>query len=172
MGVNQFAEGVGVAVIGETHLPDGAACLFCRQPLQNAHVYQTLPGVCIGQHVHQIIVDIVSLQPLQLGLKQLFQTIDAVNQVMGQFCCDIDLVADPVLCQHLAQRRFVAGINVGRIKIVDAAADGGHNLRLGLFHIGHTHGSRKTHAPEPEDGNVISVFIFAIVHRKPPKFIV
>ena len=150
--VNQAAEHIGIAVVGKTHLTDGAAFLFLFQPLLDAHLLQAVPCGGIGEHVHQIVINIVAAQAAQLLLKELFHLLHTFNQVMGQLGGDMHFFAQVILFQNLAQSRFTAGVNVGGIKIVHAAADGLQQLRLCGRHIDMTLLAGKTHTAVTQHG--------------------
>ena len=60
-GIHQTAEIFGVAVIGETNLPDCAGFHLFFQPAADAHIQKLLPGVGVVEHVHQVVIDIIGL---------------------------------------------------------------------------------------------------------------
>ena len=62
--VHKLAEHLGIAVVGEAHLPDGSGPLFFPQPLHYTQRLQTFPGLYVREHVHQIVIHTVCTQAL------------------------------------------------------------------------------------------------------------
>ena len=169
--VDQLAEIFGVAVVGEAYLTDSAGFFLFLQKFQNAHLDQLFPGCHVRQHVHQVIVDVVSLQTGQMLLKDLFHHLPGFDHVVGELGGDFDLVADIVAGQNFAHCNFTAGVNVGGIKVVDAGINGGQQLTLCFFQIDASVLALETHAAEAENGYVVAIFILAVLHKYLPLFV-
>ena len=162
--VHQFHKSFRIAVIGEANLADCTAFPFLIDPLLNAQILHSSPCVHIAEHVHQVVINMIRPQALQLFLEELFQALCASNQVMRQFRCNLHLFPDSIFLQNLAQSRFAAGIDVCRVEIIDAQTDSLQNLPFCLFHIDFSHFLLKTHAAKAQNGYGISVFIITVVH--------
>ena len=167
--IHQFAEHFGVAVVGKTHLSDLTRLLFAFQPLGDAKFLHSVPGINVGEHMHEIIINVVGFQPGKLLLKELFHAFGAADQIMGQLGGDIYFVPQAVFLQNLAQGAFTAGIDVGGVKIVHAAVDGGKDLPLGLRKVDGPQIALKAHTTKAQRRDLISVFVQTIVHETPPK---
>ena len=87
---------------------------------------------------------------------------------MGKLGGNADLLAQTVFGQDLTQRCLAAGVDVGRVKIVDARLDGGQNESLGLFHVDAAHGLGEAHTAKAEDGERIALSVGTVVHGRPP----
>jgi len=122
--IQKAAEHIGVSVVGKAHLPDLTGLLFLLQPGKDTQVAEPLPGLDIREHMHQVVVHVVRAQTAQLLLKIGLHAVRPLDQIVGQFGGDVYLVADAVPFQDLAQGGLAAGVDIGRVKIVDAAPVG------------------------------------------------
>ena len=163
-GVHQTAEGVGVAVVGKTHLRYSAGGLLCRQPLLDAQGLQAVPGLVIGEHVHEVVVHVVGAQAAQLLIEVLVQALPGLDEVVGQLGGDVHLVPQAVALQNGAQGGLTAGVDIGGIEVVDPGLDGGKQLLLRLVQIHAPRLLGKAHAPVAQHGHGIAVFVMAILH--------
>ena len=158
-GIDEAAEHIAVAMIGKAHLPDGTALFLFPEPILNAQRFQPVPAFRVCQHVHQVVVHMVSAQAAQLLRKKLFQSIPVFDQIVGQLGGDEHPVPDLVSLQNLSQRRFAAGVDVGGVKIVHAAVDGSQNLPLCLCHVDDSSVFGKAHTAEAQNGQLVSVSV-------------
>ena len=96
--------------------------------------------------MHQIIVDIVGPEALKLLIEILVQTCPVLYEILGKLCRKIDLIPDAVLFDDAADEIFVAGIDIGCIKIIDAEFICTHKFTLGFFKVQRVAVSGKSHA--------------------------
>ena len=114
--------------------------------------------------MHQVVIHIIGPQAAQLLLEEFLQTRPAFDEIMGQFGGDVNILADIVFLQDLAQRRFTAAVDIGGVEIIDALTDRGHNLLFRCRHIDPVAVFLKTQAAEAQDGQGRAVFIHSVVH--------
>ena len=88
----------------------------------------------------------------------------ALDEVLGKLGGDVHPVADAVALQDGAERRLAAGVDVGRVEIVDAALDGGHDFLLRLLEVDDAGLLGETHAPVAEYRQLVPVFILSVLH--------
>ena len=168
IGVDQLAEHVRIAVIGKAHLADFSAGLFLCQPVGHAQGLDALPGFHVGEHMHQVIVDMIGLQAAKLLLEIFFHIAGLFQQIMGQLGGDIDSIPNAVAAQDFAQGRFAAGVHIGGIKIIHPALESGHDLLFRLVQIGLAALGGKAHAPVAQDGEGSAGTIVAVLHKELP----
>ena len=133
--IEQAAIGIAVAVVGESDLPDGAGLLFLLEPLKNTQRAKARPCFFAGQHMHQVIIDMIGFEPCKLLGKELVKPLTAADKVMRQLGGDIDLIANAVPFEDFTQSGFAAGVDIGGIKVIDPGADSGHDFALRFLHV-------------------------------------
>ena len=149
---------------GEADVPDLARRLLLGDPLPDAQALQLVPGGHVGDHVHQVVVDVVGAQAAQLLAEGALHTRAGLDQVLGQLRGDVHPVAGIVLLQNPAHGDLVAGIDVGRVQVIHAAVDGGHQLASGLVQIDATALLGKAHAAVAQHGQLILARTRAVLH--------
>ena len=152
-------------MVGKADVADGAALLFRRDPLPDAQSLQLLPLGVVGHHVHQVVVDIVRAQALELLLEDPVRGRYALDHVLGQLGGHVDLLPDAVALQDLPQGGLAAGIDIGGVVVIDAAPVGGHQLPLGLVQVDAGPLPGKSHATVAQDGQFPSGSILSVLHR-------
>ena len=122
-------------MIGKSDVPNRSVFLFFLDPVSDPDLYKLFPGFAVVEHMHQVIVNIIGLQSLQLFLKLFFCPRLCFYKVMRQLGCQTDLLPAVVFCQDLADCLLVAWINIGGIQVIDSMADAVHQLLLCLIKI-------------------------------------
>ena len=167
IGVYKAAEGLVIAVVGKPNLSNLAAFTLLLKPLADTQVLQPLPGSRIGEHMHQIVVNIVCLQTAELLPEQLFHPLYTFDEVMGQLGCYVDLFPDTVFGKDLTNGHLTAGVNVGGIIIIYTIPVSLHDLLLCQLHIYLTLLALKAHTAKTKHRKVISLFILTVLHLIP-----
>ena len=162
--IQYFLEIVGVSMVRETDVPDGARLFFLFDPFRDSDLLQFFPHGKIGQMVHQIVVNIGGAQTGQLLVKIFVQVSSAFDHVLGQLGRDIDFLTDLIALENFSQRRFTARIDVSSVIVVDAGTEGSQNLRLCLLQIDAVPLSGETHASESQHRKFISTAVFSVNH--------
>ena len=72
-----------VSVLRKSDTADLPGSLLFPDPLIYTFGTQPLPGLHIIEHMHEIIIHMVSPEPLQLFLKAFLQTCLGLDQIMG-----------------------------------------------------------------------------------------
>ena len=165
VGIHQLLEHRGAAVVGEADVPDLARGQLVRDPLPDAQLVQLLPGGRVREHVHQVVVDMVRLQPPQLLLEGPFHAVQGLYHIVGQLGRQIDPVPAVIAAEDFPHRRLAAGVDVGRVQIVDPAADGGQQLLFGLVKVDGVSFSREAHTAIAQEGDGIAFFVLTVLHR-------
>ena len=151
-------------MVGESDVADLARGFLFRDPFPDAQRHKLLPLGEVGELVHQVVVDVAGLEPPELFVEIPVDGIPLLDQVLRQFGRNADLVADAVAGDDLPERGFAARVDVRRVVIVHASAEGGHDLLLRLFDVDGAAFPAETHAPVAQDGERVSVFIVPILH--------
>ena len=167
--IHQLAEHVGIPMVGKSHLTDFAAVPLLLQPLHYPQALQPLPGLYVRQHMHEIVIHIVRSKAPELLPEILFHAVRRLDQIMGQLGGDGYLAADMVALQNLPQSGLAAGIHIRRVIIVHPAPEGSQDFFLRLVHIHLAPRPRKPHAAIAEDGDIVAVFVFPVIHPIPPR---
>ena len=155
---------VGIAMIGETYVMDGAGTLLFIYPFQNPYVLEFLPLGEVCELVHQVIVDIVCPQPLQLLVEVAVECRPALHQVLGEFGCDMDSAAYSVALEDLPKDGLASWIYVRRIVVVDASAVGSHDLFFSLLQVDAATLAGEAHASVTEDGEPGAFSVLSVLH--------
>ena len=87
------------------------------------------------------------------------------NGSFGELCCDIDMIADARALEDFADGGFAAGINIGGVVIIHARIVCRQDLGFRFCEVDLAAFARKAHTAEAEDGNIVAVFVFAILHK-------
>ena len=120
VGVQQLHKSRCVPVERKSDPPDLARSLQLLQPVPYAHGAELFPGGTVGQHVHEVKVDVVGAQAGQLLLKAFLCPRPGADEVLGQLVGQIDPVPAAQTAQGLPQGGLAARIDVGGVKVVDA----------------------------------------------------
>ena len=166
IGVHQRLELFRAAVEGESDVPNLPGRLLAFDPLPDAQPAQARPGRGVIEHMHEVIIDMVGLQALQLLPEIPLRVPCLADIVLGKLRRDIDPVPEAVLLQERAEAHLAAGIDVGRVEIVDAAPDGKRHLLLRLLLVNAAAPARKAHASEAEGGKLLAALrADSVLHR-------
>ena len=149
---------------GEADVPDGAGGLFFRDPGEDAHLLQAFPLGNVGEHVHEVIVNIVRTQAGKFFPEGFLRAGETADHILGQLGGDIHLRPDAVALQNRSEEGLAAGIDIGRVIIIDARMKGGHDFLFRLFQIQSVSLFREAHAAETQNGQIPAVFILAVLH--------
>ena len=132
-------------MVRKTDVADlSAGLLFC-DPLFDPKIDQALPRMEVGEHVQQIVIDIICLQTLQLFIEKLVKIGIAFGQILRKFGCQVDL-ASMALGQKLAQSHFISRIGIGGIEIIDTLLEGIKHFAFCFFLINTAAFACETHA--------------------------
>ena len=167
--LQDLQEVLRIPVVGKTDIPDGSFLFLLRDPVLNAHFLQALPLRGIRQHVHQIVVDVVCLQPLQFLPEDLFRSGQVPDQILRQLGGHVHLFPDSVALQHGSQQRFAARIDICGVKVVHAALISRQNLFFCLFQIQPSRLLGKAHASVSEDGERFALPVVSVLHGWCPR---
>ena len=162
--LQELAEHIGIAVIGEAHLADLPGPFLLFQPGQDAQAHQPVPGLYVREHVHQVIVHVVRFQAAQLLGKILLHALRLLDQVVGELGGDVHLFPDAVAGEDLSQRRLAAVVDIGGVIVVHAGPVGLHDFLFRLVHVHLSAAEGETHAPVAQDGDGVSVSVGAVLH--------
>ena len=162
--VDDPAEHLRTAMIGKTDLPDGATGLLFCDPFSDAHIHKALPGIRIVEHMHQIVVHIVSAQPLQFLLEEAFNAGNAFDQVVGQLGGDVNILADAVSLKDLTNGGFTVQIDIGSVIVVDTVFVGSHDLPLCFVDINGAGFALEAHTAKAQNRQFVSVFVGTVLH--------
>lgn len=121
--------------------------------------------------MHEVVVDVIGAQPGKLLLKELFHALGAADEIMGQLGGDIHLVPQAVFLQDLAQGAFAAGIEIGGVKIIDAAVNGGQHLPFGLGKVDAHAAALPAHTAKAQNGKLVAVFVQTMIHGTTSQFV-
>ena len=149
---------------GKARLPDLPAGLFRRQPVPHAAALQLAPALHIGEHVHQIIIHVVCLQPAQFLGKIVLQILGPAHQILGQLGGDVHLVPHTRAVQNFSQRGLVARVNVCGVKIIDPRVNGGQHLLFGLVQVDARALAGEPHTAIAQNGQWFAVFVGSCLH--------
>ena len=79
IGIHELLKNIGIAMVRKTDITDFPCGHLFFDPLLHPHFPQFLPGWDIRQHVEQVIINVVGLQPFQLLLKGFFHAAQRFN---------------------------------------------------------------------------------------------
>lgn len=135
--------------------------LLFRNPVGDAEGDQPLPAFWSREHVHQVVVHAVRLQPRQLRLKQPVKVCVFADGIMRQLGGDFYPVAQAVLFEDAAEQRLAAAVGIGRIEVVDTLFDGVADMPLHLVFV-----LVEAHTAKAQGRNMVAVFrIDTILHN-------
>ena len=146
VGVDEAHEHLRMAVVGEAYLADSPGLSLLLKPLLNAQGLQAVPGLGIGEHVHQVVIHMIGAQALQFFIEELIQRVPAADEVMGQLGGDVHLMAQVVFLQNLPQGGLTTGVDVGGVKVIDARLNSAEDLPLRFGHVNAPGLAGKAHA--------------------------
>ena len=164
VGVQNLQKGIGAAVVGKADLPDAALGFAGGNPVLDAQGFQVFPLGIIGEHVHEVIVDMVGAEALQLLPEGLVDGLLAAHHVLGQLGGDVHTVPDAVFLQNAAQALLAAGVDVGGVEIVDAPVNGQQHLAGSLVIVDGGALFGKAHTAEAQLGDGVAVAVGTVLH--------
>ena len=118
--------------------------------------------------VHQVIIHVIGAQPVQLLAEIAVQRRTVADQILRQLGRNVNLVTDVVAFQDLPQGGLAAGIDVSGVIIIDSCPVGGQQLFFCFFNVDAASFSGKAHTPVAQDAQVVSVFVFSVLHMWSP----
>ena len=83
---------------------------------------------------------------------------------MRKFCRDVDFFSDMVFGKDFSECLFISGIYIGGVIVIYARPVSLHDLPLRFCEVDTTCGLCKTHTAVPQNGNVIPILVFSILH--------
>ena len=162
--VEDRLEHLCVAVERKADLPDAAGFFLRRDPFLDTVFLQVFPGGDVGQHVHQVVIDVVRAQAREFFVEVLVDALRRLDEVLREFGRDADLIADTVALDDLAEARLAAGVEVGRVEVVHVCVNGSHDLGLGLVDIDVVALAGKAHTAESQQGDGLAASVGAVLH--------
>lgn len=92
VGLKHLEEGIAVAMEREANLPNLACLLLGRNPFLNAQALQVGPLRRVGDHVHEVVVNVVGTQTAQLLVKVAVKGGSAAHHVLRHLCGNVHFV--------------------------------------------------------------------------------
>ena len=138
-------------MVGESNISDLSGGKFLANPCLYAKSFQFLPGGSIGQHMHEIIINVISLQPSELFAKCLFYAFHGLYHIMRKLCCEIYFVTALQAVQDLPHSCFIARVDIGGIQIIYPAFYSCFYLRLCFVQVYSDSLSGKAHTSIAEN---------------------
>ncbi len=132
--IHNFFEGVQSIVERKTDVSNAPAGAGLLDPIQDTQVVYFVPALG-AQGVHQVKVDVIGLQPVELLGKEALEIGLFIDQPLGQLGCQGYFLAVAVL-QGPPDKAFAvaAVVAVGGVDVIHAAVDGiaqhAHGFRL------------------------------------------
>ena len=166
--VQDFQEHRGIAVVGKTEIADGSRLLLLFDPAEYAETLQVFPLLRICKHVHQVVIDVVRAQALQLFIEIAVKGIGFPDQILRHLGGDIDFIPQAVFLEETAQGIFASRIDIRRVKIVYAPFVCVHQLAVRLVEIDHGSFAAEAHTAVAEYRDRFTVFIVPVLH---PEFL-
>lgn len=119
--------------------------------------------------MHEIVVDMVGTQPLELLVKEPIKILGALTRGMGKLGCDKDLVAQAKLFERHSHASLVAWIEIGCIQVVNALLDGAGDNILRRLRVGPAQLiTREAHAAQAQSRKPVAACrIRSVLHARP-----
>ena len=106
----------------------------------------------------------ISLQKIQLLIKDFFCLCNGTHHILRKLCRNINLISAIVLGQNTSKNFFIIFVDICSIKIVYTLSYCLHHLIICLLKIVSNSASLKAHTSKSKERNIITFFIFAILH--------
>ena len=106
----------------------------------------------------------VGAQTAQFFREIAFEVSGTAHKILGQLGGDVDLVPAVIAVQDLAQRSFVARVDVCGIEIVHTCPDGSQDFLFGFVQVDACALAGKSHTAVPQNGERPALFIVAVLH--------
>ena len=151
---------------------ENPTCPICVEPFAHAGGLKLVPALNVGQHMHEIEIDMVGAQAAQLLGKIALEIPFAAHKILRQFRCDAHLVPAVVAVKNFAERGLAARVDVGCVKVVHPGPDRGEHLPLGLFKVDSGALAGKPHAAVSQQRDGAACLVIAILHGAKPLFCV
>ena len=136
IGVQNPAKFIRRPVEGEADLPNLAGGFLLLNPVLDAEGADPFPGAEVGDHVHEVVVDVICSEPREFFLKGVFHLVPRFHQVVWELCGNADAVPQAgVPRQDGAERSLVTRVYVGGVKIVNTEFYGAEHLFFGFLKI-------------------------------------
>ena len=136
IGIQNTAEFVRRSVEGEADLTNLAGSLLLLDPVLDAEGTDPFPGAEIGDHVHEVVVDVICSEPGEFFLKGAFHLVTRLHQVVRKLCGYVDAVPQAgIPRQNGAERGLVSRVDVGGVKIVHTEFRGAEYFFFGFLQI-------------------------------------
>ena len=115
--------------------------------------------------MHEVIVDMVGPQAAQLLIEEPVEILRTLARSMRQLGRQQHPVTQPQSFKRSAHARLVAGIEIGRVQVVNPLLHRTGNDGIGCLRIGVPRCTGKPHAAQPQRRDTVAAFgVNAILH--------
>ena len=154
------------AVVRKTYLANTPRGLLACNPVLDAQRHHTFPLGRRGDVVHEVIVDMVGPQAAHLLVEEPVEILRALARSVRQLGREQNLVAQTQALKRSAHASLVAGIEIGRVQVVNPLLHRTGNDGIGCLRIGVSRRAGKPHATQPQRRDTVAAFgVNAILHR-------
>ena len=153
------------AVIRKTYLANTPRSLLVRNPVLDTQRYHALPLRGRGDVVHEVVVDMVSPQTVQLLIKKAIEILRTFARSVRQLGRKQNPVAQTQALKRSSHTSFVTGVEIGRVQIGYSLLHRTGNDGIGRLRIGVSRCTGKPHATQPQRRDTVAAFgVNAILH--------
>ena len=145
-------------MVRKAYLTNTPCSLLLRDPVLDAQRHHALPLRRRGDVVHKVIVDMVGLQAAQLLVEKPIEILRAFARSMRQLGCEQNLVAQAQAFKRSAHASLVAGIEIGRVQIINPLLHRTGDDGIGRLRIGVSRRTGKPHAAQTQSGYSVTTF--------------
>ena len=136
IGIQNTAEFVRRSVEGEADLTNLAGSLLLLDPVLDAEGTDPFPGAEIGDHVHEVVVDVICSEPREFFLKGALHLVPRFHQVVRELCGNVDAVTQTgIPHENGAECGLVSRVDVGGVKIVHTEFRGAEHFFFSFIQI-------------------------------------
>lgn len=146
------------AVVRKTDLANAPRSLLARNPVLDAQRHHTFPLGGRGNVVHEVIVDMVGPQAAQLLIEEPVEILRTLARSMRQLGRQQHPVTQPQSFKRSAHARLVAGIEIGRVQVVNPLLHRTGDDSVGGLRIGVSRRTGKPHAAQTQSGYSVTTF--------------
>ena len=115
--------------------------------------------------MHKVIVDMVGLQAAQLLVEKPIEILRAFARSMRQLGCEQNLVAQAQAFKRSAHASLVAGIEIGRVQIINPLLHRTGDDGIGCLRIRTSRRTGKPHAAQAQSRYSVTTFgVNAVLH--------
>ena len=156
-------------MVRKTNLANAPRRLLTRDPVLDAQRHHTFPLGGRGNVVHEVIVDMVGPQAAQLLVEEPVEILRAFARSMRQLGCEQNLVAQAQALKRRTHTSLVAGIEIGRVQVVNPLLHRTGDDGVGCLRIRASRRTGKPHAAQPQRRDTVAAFgVNAILHGPSP----